>query len=154
MSEEKTIRAQDIMSRQPVTVGPKASIQDIVKLLIENDISGIPVVDDEDRLLGIISESDLLHKEVVPTIPDAINILGAIIYYNGVKEYRESFRKMMASTAEEIMTKKVISVNEEADLSEIGQRMIEHHIKRLPVLREGVLVGIISRTDMIRLLLE
>ena len=154
MTEEKIIRARDLMTRDLITVGPKATIQEVAKLLVEHNISGLPVVDAQQKLLGIISEGDLLHKEVFPKTPDMLNILGAIIYYNGVTEYRKAFRKMLASTAEEIMTSRVISVDETADLSAIGELMLEHHIKRIPVVKDGVLVGIVGRNDMLRLLVE
>jgi len=66
---------------------------------VENRISGVPVVAPDGTLLGIVSEGDLLHKEVVPRIPDALNILGAIVYYRGLKQYNEDFRKMIAFSA-------------------------------------------------------
>ncbi|MGL5270383.1 MAG: CBS domain-containing protein [Selenomonadaceae bacterium] len=154
MAAETVIRAKDIMAKKLITVGPKETVQEVARLLVEHNISGVPVVDETGKLLGIISEGDLLHKEVAPKLPNMLNILGAIIFYNGVKEYKTAFQKMLASTAEEIMTKRVVSVAEDADISEIGELMLEHHIKRVPVVREGILVGIIGRNDMMRLLLE
>jgi CBS domain-containing protein len=148
------MKARDIMADNLITVGPKTTIQEIAKILVENRISGVPVVGTDGKLLGIVSEGDLLHKEVVPRIPDALNILGAIVYYHGLKQYNEDFRKMIAFSAEEIMTKKVIVVDEDVDISEVGKLMIEHHIKRIPVVKAGNLVGMISRTDMIRTLIE
>lgn len=148
------IRAGDIMTTDLIVVGPDATIGEIAKLLVENHISGLPVVDENKKVLGIISEGDLLHKEVFPKTPDVLNILGALIYYNGVKAYRQAFRKMMASTAAELMTEKVVTVQESADLSEIGELMLEHHIKRVPVIKDGRLVGMIGRSDIVRLLVE
>ena len=100
--------AKDIMTRDVITVGPKATVREIAEILVEHKISGLPVVDGEGRVLGMVSEGDLMHKEIAPKLPDALSILGAIIYYSGLKEYQEAFRKMAASTAEEIMTAKVI----------------------------------------------
>ena len=101
--------AKDIMTRDVITVGPKATVREIAEILVEHKISGLPVVDGEGRVLGLVSEGDLMHKEIAPKLPDALSILGAIIYYSGLKEYQEAFRKMAASTAEEIMTAKVIA---------------------------------------------
>lgn len=94
-----------------------------------------------------------MHKEIAPKLPDALSILGAIIYYSGLKEYQEAFRKMAASTAEEIMTAKVIAVQLEDDVSQVGQIMLDKHIKRVPVLMGDKLAGIISRSDMVKMLL-
>ena len=145
--------AKDSMTRDVITVGPKATVREIAEILVEHKISGLPVVDGEGRVLGMVSEGDLMHKEIAPKLPDALSILGAIIYYSGLKEYQEAFRKMAASTAEEIMTAKVIAVQLEDDVSQVGQIMLDKHIKRVPVLMGDKLAGIISRSDMVKMLL-
>ena len=147
------MKAKDIMSTNLVTVEPGATIREIAAALIEHRISGVPVVDKAGKLLGIVSEGDLMRKELTPRLPDAVNILGAIIYYHGVARYREDFKKLMADTAREIMTKKIISVSEDTEIEAIGKCMLDHEIKRVPVLRDGKLVGLISRADLIKALL-
>lgn len=147
------MKAKDIMSTNLVTVEPGATIREIAAALIEHRISGVPVVDKAGKLLGIVSEGDLMRKELTPRLPDAVNILGAIIYYHGVARYREDFKKLMAGTAREIMTKKIISVSEDTEIEAIGKCMLDHEIKRVPVLRDGKLVGLISRADLIKALL-
>lgn len=147
------MKAKDIMVQDVVTVKPGASIKEIAQVLISHRVSGVPVVDRLGKLVGIVSEGDLLHKEVVPRTPDAINILGAIIYYNGVERYNEDFKKMMARTAREIMSSHLITVTEDVEVNEIGKLMLEHNIKRVPVLRGSQMVGIISRADIIKTLL-
>lgn len=148
------MKAQDIMTREIITVRWNATIGDIAELLIRHGISGVPVVDDGGALLGIVSEGDLLHKEANPRLPNYVNLLGAVIYYNGVERYREDFKKIMAGQAADIMTEKVISVSEEAEVTDIAQIMLEKNIKRVPVVKDGRLVGIISRADIIRLLIN
>ena len=81
-------------------------------------------------------------------------ILGAVIYYSGLREYREAFRKIAATTAEQIMTEKVISVRADDEVSKVAKLMFDKHIKRLPVIDgEGKLHGIIARRDIIKMLL-
>ena len=80
--------------------------------------------------------------------------MGAIIYYNGLKEYQQAFRKMSATTAEEIMTARVVTVQQQEDVSQVGQIMLDHAIKRVPVLAGNQLVGIISRSDIVKMLLQ
>jgi CBS domain-containing protein len=147
------MKATDIMIKEVITVKQSATIEEIAKILIDNKISGVPVVDDKDILVGIVTEGDLLHKETSPRLPNAINILGAIIYYNGVDRYNEDFKKLMAGQAAEIMTDKVVVVSEDVEIDEVVKLMIKHGIKRIPVVTGDKLVGIISRADIIKTLL-
>ena len=103
----------EIMTKDVITVQPNASIREIAECLVEKRISGVPVVDGDGRVVGIVSEGDLMRKEIAPDLPDGLCILGAVIYYNGLREYREAFRKMAAQTARHIMTKEVVSVHAE-----------------------------------------
>ena len=148
------MKVKEMMTKHVVTVPPDAKIEDIAKVLIEHKISGVPVVDDVGNLLGIVSEGDLLHKEVSPQVPDIVNILGAFIYYNGVERYNEEVKKLMARTAEEIMTSKVITVTEDEEISKVGELMMKHNIKRVPVMKSWQMVGIVSRADVIKTLIK
>jgi CBS domain-containing protein len=103
--------------------------------------------------MGMVTEGDLLHKETNPRLPHAVNILGAIIYYNGVEQYNEDFKKMMASQALSIMTDKVITVTAEQEVEDIVKLMLEHGIKRVPVMEGERIIGIISRADIVKCLL-
>ncbi|MEX5284514.1 CBS domain-containing protein [Selenomonas sputigena] len=147
------MQARDIMTKDPITAKPGATIREVAEILVENKISGLPVVDENGVMLGIVSEGDLMRKKIAPKAPEILSVLGAIIYYDGLKEYREAFRKLSAVTAQEIMTKDVISVQPEEDVSKVGQLMLDHHVKRVPVLNGRRLVGIISRSDMVKMLL-
>lgn len=148
------MKAKDIMTHDPITIGPKTTIREIAEILTEHNISGLPVVGEDGSLLGIVSEGDLMRKEIAPKTPDVLSILGAIIYYNGLKEYQQAFRKMSATTAEEIMTARVVTVQQHEDVSQVGQIMLDHAIKRVPVLAGNQLVGIISRSDIVKMLLQ
>jgi CBS domain-containing protein len=147
------MKAKDIMQTAVITVREQATIEEIAKLLIDNKISGIPVLNEGHTLVGIVTEGDLVHKETSPRLPNFINILGAIIYYNGIKRYDEDFKKLLASKASEIMTKKIVVAAEDMEVSEIGKLLIEHDIKQIPVMRGEKIVGMISRTDIIKTLL-
>jgi len=147
------MKAKDIMQTAVITVKETATIEEIAKILIANKISGLPVVNEGRELTGIVTEGDLVHKEMNPRLPNSINFLGAIIYYNGVKRYDEDFKKLLANKASEIMTKKVIVVTEDVEVSEIGSLMVEHKIKQIPVMRAKQIVGMISRSDIIKTLL-
>lgn len=147
------MKAKDIMVTEVITIKQHATIEEIARVLIDNKISGVPVVDEAGHLMGMVTEGDLLHKETNPRLPNAVNILGAIIYYNGVEQYNEDFKKMMASQALNIMTDKVITVTAEQEIEEIVKVMLEHGIKRVPVMEGDRLIGIISRADIVKCLL-
>jgi len=129
-------------------------IKEIARTLYDNKISGVPVVDSDGNLVGIVSEGDLLHKETNPQIPGVVGILGALIYYNGVKQYDSDLKKLIAVQASEIMTPNVIMINKEASIEEAASLMVSKKIKRLPVMESGKIIGIVSRMDIIKTLME
>lgn len=97
---------KDIMTKNVITVKKDASIREIAQTIVDHDISGLPVVDEEGKVCGIVSEGDLVRKEFAPELPDELCILGAVIYYSGLREYQDAFRKIAAISAEQLMTKK------------------------------------------------
>ena len=147
------MKAKDIMQTSVITVGPDTMIQDIAKILSENNISGVPVVDD-DKIVGIVSEGDLLHKEANPRIPTIypISAFGSFTYLGDYKKYEEDIKKLSAMKASEIMTTEVISESEDTDINKIASIMIDKKINRIPITRDGKLVGIVSRADLIKIL--
>lgn len=140
--------AKDVMTTNVVTVEPETAVSDIAKLLLERNISAVPVVDLEGKIAGIVSEGDLMRRPESDTetrrrswwlslIADSDTLAG---------EYAKSHGRR----ASDVMTGNVISVEEETPLSEIAQTLEEKHIKRVPVVRDGELVGIVSRADLLR----
>lgn len=148
------MKAKDIMTTKVITVHKNATITEIAQVLVDHAISGVPVVDDDGALIGIVSEGDLLRKETSPRIPDFINLLGGVVYYHGVGQYNEDLKKAMAAQASSIMTEAVITVSETTDVNEIAKLILQHNIKRIPVMADGKLTGIISRRDIIKLLVK
>lgn len=136
------MRVQEIMTREVVTVGPEADLRDVAKVLVDNGISGLPVCGVRRELLGIVSEGDILVKEGGPRDR---SILGRL---RGKDAKRA--RKARALTVKDAMTTQVVTISPYASVAEAARRMSDHGIKRLPVVRDGDLVGIVSRTDLIR----
>ncbi|TYQ16782.1 UNVERIFIED_CONTAM: CBS-domain-containing membrane protein [Acetivibrio alkalicellulosi] len=144
------MKAKDIMSRDVITVKKDATVEEIAQILTEKNISGVPVVDDNNKILGIVTEKDMLYKNVEPHFPPVVEILGGLVFLKSVKKYNEELKKLVATKAEEIMTKKVITVDEDHDIDSIAVLMVEKDVKRIPVVKDSVLVGIISRADIVR----
>jgi CBS domain-containing protein len=109
--------AKDVMTRDIITVSPTIKVQDLAMILIKNQISGAPVADKKGKILGIVSEADIVAKR--------------------------------GKDARAIMSKKVISVRQDASVVEIAQLMMTHAIKRLPVMDGGKIIGIVSRADIV-----
>lgn len=138
------MKASDVMVRKVVTTHPRASVSRVAKQLVDNDISALPVVDDTGRLVGIISEADLMRREELgsektrPWWLEAM-IPGATL----AKEFAQSHGKRV----EELMSSQVITATEDASLGEIASLLERHRIKRVPILKDGKLVGIVSRSN-------
>lgn len=142
------MQTQDVMTTRVVTVGPDAGVGQIADLMVEHRISAVPVVDDDNRLLGIVSEGDLLHRfgEEEPRRSWWLELLA------GPEERARDYLRSHGRRASEIMTTRVVSVTDSTPLSEAARLLEEHHVKRLPVLRDSRLVGVVSRADIVRAL--
>ncbi len=148
------MKAKDIMAKDVITVNRDTTVEEVAKILTENKISGLPVLDNG-KLVGIVTEGDLLFQDRKLDPPAYIEILGGIIYLKDPNKYLNNFKKMIATRVEELMTTKVISAKEDTSIDEIATLMIEKGINRLPVLNsKGELAGIVSRHDLVKSLIK
>jgi CBS domain-containing protein len=146
--------ARDIMSRNVITVTRETTIKEIARILTEHKISGVPVVDGEGRVVGVVSEGDLIYQDKKLHTPAFLEILGGVIYLEDPKRVGQELMKMTAAKAVEIMTTKIYTVKEDTPVSDIATLMIDRQVNRVPVLdSEGKLAGIVSRQDLIKSLL-
>ncbi|MBU0491289.1 MAG: CBS domain-containing protein [Chloroflexi bacterium] len=148
------MKAHEIMTRQVVTVQPDTPVGEIARLLNRDDISGVPVVDHEGAVVGIITELDLILRNARLHFPTYIRILDSIIYLQDPRRYQQEIRRALGTTANEIMTREVISASPEADVEDIATLMVDKRVNPIPILQDGQLVGIISRADLIRLMVR
>ncbi|MBF0163035.1 MAG: CBS domain-containing protein [Magnetococcales bacterium] len=143
------MKAKDIMVSDVITAPPEMSVRDLARLLTENRIGGVPIVE-EGRLLGMVTEEELLSQVKTIHPPLMLTILDAVIPIAGEFRYEEDLRRMAASTAGEIMNIDLDVVDEETDLAEIATLISDRHVALVPVLRGETLVGIIGKRDVIR----
>ncbi len=141
--------ARDIMTSPAITARPDARVKDLVALMITHRISGIPIVTADHELVGIITEADILFKEVLPK-PHEPTPIAQRLHLPGIAEAAERARKAEGLRADEIMTSPVITVTEAATVHEIAGLMVKHKVNRIPVLRAGKVVGIVSRADVLK----
>lgn len=145
--EERT--ASDIMEKIFVTASPETSVFDLVHLFVTHKITVIPVVNGEGELIGIVTDADLLYKKIKPHVPHYVNLLGASIYYNGISEYDKGFKKLMACTAKEMMTKDVIIAAPDASVEQLAGVMVAEHLKVIPIVKDKKVVGIVTRYNIL-----
>jgi CBS domain-containing protein len=140
------MQAQDVMTTRVVAVAPDTPVTEIAKLLLERQISAVPVVSDDRRLLGIVSEGDLTHGLGQEGAKRSwwLDLLAS------PQAKAEAYLRSHGRLASDLMTREVVSVTPDTPLPEIARLLEARRIKRVPVLRDGELVGIVSRADLLR----
>jgi CBS domain-containing protein len=141
----------DVMSRNPIVVRTQTPLQEAIQILAEKRISGIPVVDDVGKLVGIISETDLMWQETGVTPPAYIMILDSVIYLQNPATYERQLHKVLGQTVGDVMSKNPITISPDKTVKQAAQLMHDRSIHRLPVIdKESQVVGILTRGDIVR----
>jgi CBS domain-containing protein len=146
---EDTMKAMDVMVRDVVTVKPETDVATAIKLLVEHDISALPVVDRTGTVIGVISEADLVRRAENGTEKQRPWWLEALTPGSILAE---EFSKSHGRAVGEIMSPHVVSASEDTSLGEIAALLERHRIKRVPIIKDGKLVGIVSRSNLIQAL--
>jgi len=148
------MKAKDIMTREVITVTPEEKVETVAGILARNRISGVPVVDSAGRLVGVVTENDLIVRAKNLHIPFYITLFDSIVFLENPRRFNRELKKFTASRVEQIMTNQVVTVDEETPVAEIASIMTEKAINRVPVMRDGRLVGIVTRNDIVRSLVK
>ena len=141
------MKARDVMTTDVVTASPETSVTDIAKLLLANGISGVPVLKG-DNIVGVVSEADLVHRSEIGTAHRGESWWLRLF----TTESPGEFIKTHGIHARDIMTPDVVTVTEDTPIGEIADLFDSRHIKRVPVVRDGKLVGIVSRANLVQAL--
>ncbi len=145
------LEARDIMTTEVLTVSPETSVSDLAKLLKNQNIGGVPVVD-QGRLVGIVTQNDLVDQVRELELPPAINILDLHLFLQIPSHLLRRVEKMLGTTVAEVMSPKPVTVAPETPLSEIAALMAKEKVHTIPVMARGKIVGIIGKMDLIRAL--
>ncbi|MEA5512329.1 CBS domain-containing protein [Crocosphaera sp. UHCC 0190] len=142
----------DVMTPNPITVTPQTPLSEAIGVLAEKRISGLPVVDELGKLVGVISETDLMWQETGVEPPPYIMILDSVIYLQNPARYEQEIHKALGQTVGEVMTAKPISIKASQSLREAAHLMHEKKIRRLPVIDDNntKVIGILTQGDIIR----
>jgi len=141
------MHATDVMTRDVITVEPDTPVQDIAQQLMRHRVSAVPVVDSDRLIVGIVSESDLLRRVVAGAESGVSAWLKSVFSQESVAE---TYVKSHGRVAADVMTRSVTSVEEDTPISEIARVLERNGIKRFPVVRDGRLVGIVSRSNLLQ----
>ena len=145
------MNAQEAMTKDVITVGPEATVAEIAGLLVRHRISAVPVVSQDNRVVGIVSQTDLGHRSETGT--EKRRKWWLEVFADSDAKARE-YIKSHGLKAQDVMSRVVVSVSKHANLSEVADILDTHRIRQVPVMEGGKLVGMISRTDLVRKLAE
>jgi CBS domain-containing protein len=140
------MQASEVMTRTIVSIGRNAPIRDAIRLMLDNKVSGLPVVDAGGKLIGILTEGDLLHRSEIATEKHHWRWLEFLL---GPGRMASEYVRTHGRVVGELMTREVVTVGIDAPLGDIVALMEHHHVKRLPVMDDGKLAGIVSRADLL-----
>jgi CBS domain-containing protein len=144
----------DIMQRDVVTVSPDDKLEDVVRVLHDHELPGVPVVNDGGRCVGIITEADLVISEEGSDLhlPHYIELFGGVVFLEPLRHFEERLHKAFASSASEMMTADPVTVAPEATVQEAARLISKGGHNRLPVVEHGRLVGVVTRVDVLEAL--
>ena len=147
---------REYMDDDPATVKPDTSAEDVAKLLGEHELHAAPVVNEAGRCVGIVTENDLVlaDEEGDLHIPHYIQLFGGLVFLESVRGFEKRLKKAVAATAKDMMTADPTTIGPDADVREAGKVISESGHNRLPVVEHGLLVGVITRADVLRALTE
>ena len=144
------LNASDIMTTDVITVKKETHLSELAEILTKNHINGVPVIDDEGLLIGIICESDLIRRDKKLHIPTVVALFDAVFYLESSKKMEKEIQLISATTVEELFTRKVVTVDERTPIDEIATIMTQKKIYTIPVMDGERLVGIVGKNDVIR----
>ena len=153
MLESTKTLAKEIMQTDVVKVLESDTVQAVAKLILEHDISGFPVVDNQGHVVGVVTELDLMRNQIAPNEPSIWSTIWGMDA-DRMEKYQDARRKYMAKTAGEVMTSPALTVDVADNLEKVANIMFNKKIKRIFVTEDGKLAGVISRSVFTRLLLE
>ena len=149
------MRAKDVMIKNVIFIKKDDKLDEIISVMMQNHVSGVPVIDKNNHLVGMVTERVLVTRDRVFNISSYMEFMASILFTDGKGTQSISQKKSDALTAADVMTTPVYAVHLEATIEEIVSLMMNRHINRIPVIdKENKLVGIIGRSDLLPILIK
>jgi CBS domain-containing protein len=145
------LTAREIMTENVITIKKDSSIEELSEILLKNKISGVPVVGNDGKIAGVVTEGDIIVQDTDLHFPRYFKLLDGIIYLDSLNRFRDNLKKHLATKVEDIMVTKVKTISPETTISDIAELMLRMKINRLPVVDEDDnILGIVTRADIVR----
>jgi CBS domain-containing protein len=148
----KMILAKDIMTREVLTVSEETPINEAARMMMENRISGLPVLNSAKSLVGIVCESDIIDQGKQLHLPTVVNLMGYIVFLESSRKLEKELKKMAGLTCRDLMSAPVKTVTPDSTLEQVATLMAENKIHSIPVVEGGKLAGIVGKKDIVRAL--
>ncbi len=148
------MKVRSLMSSPVVSARPDMKVGAVARLLVDHDIDGLPVVDENGKVVGVVTDSDLIVRNADLHFPRFLQILDARIFLESPKQFDEEIRRLLGATAADVMSSPAITVGPDDDIDRAATLMMEKKIHILPVVEAGRLVGIVTQADLVRLIAE
>lgn len=148
------IRARDIMTKEVITVSPETDISQATSILLENHINGVPVVNRQGNLVGMLCQSDLITQQKRFSLPSIFTFLDGIFSFTSQKALEKEIQKIAATTVADAMTSDPAFVGLDATVEDVASLMVEKHFHTIPVVDNDKLVGILGKEDVLKILVD
>jgi len=144
------LKASDIMQKDPMTVTPETTVEELGRIFIDRNITGLPVVETSGALVGIVTENDLISRNKQIHIPTLLRLFDAFIPLEGFNAFETEIKRISAKVVGDICTRETVNVSPDTSLEEIATIMTEKRMHHLPVMDEDRLVGMINQHDVLK----
>ena len=148
------MKVSEIMTTEVITVGPETRVTEAAQILLKNHINGLPVVDENRKLVGIICQSDLISQQKQLPLPTVFTLFEGFIPLQSTKQLEKEAQKISATAVKHAMTAKPTSISPDSDLEELAELMVNKNFHTIPVVQDGKLVGIVGKEDVLKTLLS
>jgi predicted transcriptional regulator len=148
------LTAFQIMTKQYLTILPEMSVEELARLLLREDVTGAVVIDKKGKLLGVVTEGDLIAKEKNLHLPTVVSLFDSAIYLGTSEHFKGELHKMVSTKVDDIFTKTPVTIDPNTFLADIATIMSEKRIHFLPVMHEGRVEGVVGRREILRALAE
>jgi CBS domain-containing protein len=146
------LKVKEIMQKDVIAVSPDTEIVQATRILLKNRINGVPVIDEEGHLVGILCQSDLVAQQKKIPIPSLFTFLDGFISLTSIKQVEKEIQKIAAVTVSEAMTPNPVTVEPDSDIETAAMLMVDKNFHTIPVVADGQVVGIVGKEDILRTL--
>jgi CBS domain-containing protein len=145
-------KVSEIMTREVVTVGPDTRITEAARLLLDNHYNGLPVVNEEGELIGILCQSDIIFQQRKMPMPTIFTLLDGIIPLTSMSHLEKEVQKMSATNVEQAMTPDPVTTDPDSSIEDVAELMVRKNYHTIPVVQDRKLVGILGKEDVLKTL--